>query len=193
MPKNRHLSKKIDIIDLYLGNYTDMFTSREIARKLNINHQTALNHLQELVKDKVISSIIEGRNHKYKLNLDLFKVRILLQITKSCRALERLNNFEFKKIIESLLKFTEVLIVFGSFAKNLEKKKSDLDLVAVNTMDKDALKRKLNLFDREINIEFVTWKEFIDSYKKNTALAVEIRKNHLIYGNIHKVVEVYCS
>jgi len=48
------MSKKIDIISLYLGNYARCIAGREIARLIKLNHQTALNHLNELVKEKVL-------------------------------------------------------------------------------------------------------------------------------------------
>ena len=51
MAKIRHMSKKIDIIKLYIGDYTKSMSGREIAKKASMNHQTALNCLNELVKE----------------------------------------------------------------------------------------------------------------------------------------------
>jgi len=63
--KIRHMSKKIDIINLYLGDYKKTMSGREIARKLAVNHQTALNCLNELVKDSVMVYQTKGRNKEY--------------------------------------------------------------------------------------------------------------------------------
>ena len=193
MEKDRHMSKKIDIISQYLHDYTSSFSGREIARKLKINHQTALNHLRELVQTKILFIKDEGRNKKYSLDNGALKTKLYLQLAESYSALKSLDKFHLKKVVEILLPVTEIVIVFGSFAKGLEKEHSDIDIVAINTINKEQIKDKLKILPREVNIEFISWKNFETSYRGKKALAREIEKNHLLYGNIYKIINLYCS
>ena len=59
------MSNFLDITKLYLRDYHNSFSGREIARKLKINHQTAQNHLKQMQKYKLLNVITEGRNNKY--------------------------------------------------------------------------------------------------------------------------------
>jgi predicted nucleotidyltransferase len=189
--KNRQMSKKIDIVGLYLFNYKRLFSGREIARNLNVNHQTALNILKIMVDDHILKTRVQGRNILYSLNLEDFKVDHYLVLAETLKAQVSLENFELKSIIKTILPLVDTLVVFGSFAQDKQRDDSDLDLVAIETISRQKLEEALKLFSREINVHYVTWKEFIKSYTKKNNLALEIRKNHLIYGNIGRVVGLY--
>ena len=190
--KNRHMSKKMDILALYTRDYSTSFTGREISRAVGTSPQNALTILNELVKDKIILFTKEGRNKKYVLNRKSFLARQMIQIVETYKASLLLKESEFSLIMKSLIPFAETIIVFGSFAKGRQKESSDLDLIIIGGSKKNINQVK-NTFPREINLEFSTWKGFAESLRKKNALAIEIRKDHLIYGNVFKVVEVYCQ
>ena len=187
------MSKKIDIVRQYVGNYTGSFSGRELARKLGINHQTTLNCLQELVKEKILTFRVEGRNNNYFLKLDSFNTRLWLQLAENANSLCKLKNYELKKVVEAIVPLTEIVIVFGSFAKSLEKEDSDIDLIIISGTNKKVITQKLSLFSREINAEFISWSDFVKSYHEKSALAKEIVANHLLFGNVYKVVDLYCN
>src|SRR3989344_6010111 len=166
MRKNRHMSKKLDTCLLDLRDYSLSFSGREIARKIGINHQTALTVLNELVKEKIILSKVEGRNKKYSLNKKDLRTKLFLQMAESYKAELCLHKVELRMIISHLLPLAETIIVFGSFAKGLEKESSDLDLIMVGTTNKEDVIKAKNTFPREINIEFRNWKEFASALSK---------------------------
>jgi len=190
MKKIRHMSKKIDIISLYCTNYFNSFSGRKIARMLNLNHQTVLNHINDLVSDKILKYELKGRNKEYSLNLENIQTTIFLEIMENVRSLKALENKELKFIIKDLIEKAESIIVFGSFADNSHDSKSDVDLLILGKSDKKQIKILIKRYNREINIEFVSFKDFANSLKKKKALAIEILKNHLIYGNISKIVNI---
>ena len=193
MSKIRHMSKKLDIVGLFLRNYSSSYSGREVARQQKISPQTALTSLNFLIQERILHCATEGRNNKYFLNKVDFKVKLLLQMAEINKALDCCDNFELKSVIQELMPHAETIVVFGSFAKRLEKKDSDLDLIIINPADKEKIRKTIKIFPREVNLEFVSWKEFSDSVKEKRALAVEIMKDHLLYGNVFKVVNIYCS
>lgn len=192
LTKNRHMSKKMDIVNCYLREYSADFSGREIARKLDLSAQAALNALNELVLEKVLIKKVQGRNYLYSLNLRWLYCKLYLQLAELSKSAEFCRKFELKTVINSLLPFAETIIVFGSYAKGLEKKGSDIDLIVINGNKEDIGKAK-GIFPFEVNIEFVTWKLFTKTLKERKALALEIKKNHLIYGNVFKVIDIYCE
>mgnify|MGYP001572563179 FL=1 len=186
------MSKILDIIILYLRDYTFSFSGREIARLSNLSPQSALNTLNLLVKEKILNKKKEGRNYKYYLTYNKLKTKNYLQLAETYFASSYLDNFELNSIISELICFSETMIIFGSYAKKLEKNDSDIDLIAING-NKLKIEKAKSIFLREINVRYVTWNEFRASLKNKNHLAIEIKKNHLIYGNVFKVVEAYCE
>ena len=190
--KIRHMSNKLDIINIYLRDYSSSFSGREISRRLNVSPQTGLSVLNSLVKEKILKVLEEGRNKMYSLNLENFQAKLMIELAEKYKSRILANNFELSLIIEKLLPLAETIIVFGSFAKNTEKESSDIDLIILSTNDKNKIDKEIKLFSREINIFYFTWNKFVQILKQKEALAIEVKKDHLIYGNAFKVVEVYC-
>lgn len=179
------------MVSVYLNNYSSSFSGREIARRTGVSAQTALDTLHKLVQEKTLSLIKEGRNNKYILEKNNLSAKLFIELAEVERSREFLINFELKSIVESLIPYAETLIVFGSFAKGTQKEDSDIDLVMVNATNKEKIKKITRSFPREVNVEFVSWKEFAKSYTSKNALAIEIKKDHLLYGNVFRVVNIY--
>lgn len=187
MQKIRHMSKKLDIVLLYLSNYFLSFSGREISRRIKVSPQTAHSMLKSLVKDRLMVMRTVGKNKMFSLNKDNFRTRVLIQMAEIYEANNHLNNFELNSIVSTLIEWAETIIVFGSFAQERQKEESDLDLIVING-NKEKIRKIRQQFAREINIEFVTWKQF---ERSKTHLMEEIKKSHLIYGNVFKVISLF--
>lgn len=87
--KSRHIPIKLDITSLYSRNYNAKYGIREIARKLNINHQTALNHLNLLVKNNTLSYERRGRNKEFSLNIDNINTKLLVDAAEGYKSYSR--------------------------------------------------------------------------------------------------------
>lgn len=192
LKNSRHMSKKLDILSLFLKGYECSFSGREIAKVLGISPQTAWSVLQGLVKEQVLLLAKEGRNSRYRLNKKDIRTKLLLVMAETNTSKVFLENEELRQPLEKFLPFTETIIVFGSFAKGNEKESSDIDLIIIGAKKKEVLRKLRRIFPREINLEFVTWGTFETALREKNALALEIKKDHLIYGNVFKVVDIYC-
>jgi len=191
MQNNRHMSKRLDIMGCYVEDYNSYFSGRELARKLKLNPQTVLNHLQQLLKNNIIEKEIRGKSIFYSLNLSNLVTNILLKMTEDYRSYNALDHFELNSILTKIAPFVDTIIIFGSFASGKQKESSDLDLVIIGSAKKDLVNKEKKVFARDINIEYVSWTDFSKVFKNKNHLSVEIRKNHLIYGNTQKVVKIY--
>lgn len=193
MNKIRHMSKKIDIISLYLDDYNKSLTGREIARQCNINPQTALNHLNTLTKLKLLTVNKKGRNKEYALNLQSPKLQPSLCIAEHTKALVRLNTPEIYHLIAEISILCQTIILFGSFADQQETKTSDIDLLTIKCKDKKKINNIIKRHPRKIHIEHITLSDFTKAVKNKTAFALEVQKKHILFGNIEPIIEKYIS
>ena len=189
--KNRHMSKKIDIIGLYLGDYKKTMSGREIARKMSINHQTALNCLNELVKDRALIYQTKGRNKEYSLNLISLKSKKMVEIAENAKAIDLINHKEIGVIIQEIAEYAESIIIFGSFASGSYNSKSDLDIMAIGKADKEKINKIKKRYVREVNVEYASLKKFEKALISKKSLAIEILKNHVILGNVSAIVDIF--
>jgi len=189
--KIRHMSKELDVMELYLDDYSKTFSGRTIAGKTALSPQTALSNLNQMVKEQILSFTVRGRNKEYKLNLENLQTRIMLEMAESYKAIRRLQNKELNILLSETAPYCESIILFGSFASWTETKDSDIDLVIVGRADKGKIRQIRNKYSREINIEFISLSDLKKSFKEKKALAIEILKKHILFGNIKPIIDIF--
>jgi len=146
---------------------------REIARKLNISHTMARHKLDALLKENVVDFATEGKNKAYflKNTAEARAYAIMAEKYALVKALHRypeLRGFTDKVMADDRIKLA---IIFGSYAKGIAKKDSDIDLY-IETED-IKLKKEIQLSDSKLSVK-------IGKYNKESLLIKEIEKNHII-------------
>lgn len=187
----RHMSKKIDIIKEYLNDYNKSYNGRELSKKINVNPQTALNHLNELVREKILLFSIKGRNKEYCLNNENIITFNMVNIAEIYKSIEIFSNKELKILISGLIPNCESIILFGSFASGTFDKESDIDLIILGKSNKDEINRTKRRHPRTINIEYIGYDDFEKALNEKKALAIEILKNHIIYGDVSRIAGIF--
>jgi len=155
---------------------------RELARLLSTNQTTIARKVQELYKNNIVDFKKEGKNkviflkktleaNQYAYNAETQK---LLDILKKYSRLRR--------IIELIKKNEKVnlAILFGSYAKGIAHKESDIDIYLDTTDNK--LKEEIELIDSKISVK-------IGKYNKDSLLIKEIEKNHVIIKGVETYYE----
>ncbi len=154
---------------------------RGIAKQLNESHSTVLRKLDNLVKENVLDYRKEGRNK-------VFFIR------KNLQAKNYVFNAERYKLIKLLKKYPELTIIisdvikrsgsltilFGSYAKFLAKKGSDIDIYA-ETINKKS-KEELESIHSKIRVK-------IGEFDIDSQLIKEIIKNHIILKGVEEFYE----
>jgi len=184
------MSKKIDIIALYMDDVKKSMSVREIARKLNINHQTALNHLKGLVQERIIDSKKKGRNKEHFLNLDNHVTKIFIEMAELAIGYKfLLQHREINVFIEETLSRYPSIVIFGSYAKNYYTKESDLDILIFGKETRKFFEIK-EKYPFKIHAQFSTIKRFEQMLEKKKTLALEILKHHIIIGRNDEIIEI---
>lgn len=155
---------------------------REIARILNTNPMTISRKINELFKENIIDFDLEGKNKVYFIKKTA-EAKAYVFMAEECKLIKLLKKYpSLRSIIEKIQKHKKIklAIIFGSYAKEIAKNDSDIDIY-IETKDKN-LKKEIELFDSKLSIK-------IGKYDKNNNLIKEIEKNHILIKGIEEYYE----
>lgn len=155
---------------------------RGIAKQLEMSHSTVLRKLNKLVKENVMDYKMEGRNKVFFIKKNLQAKNYVFNAERY-KLIKLLKKYpELSIIIEEILKNTEEkpIILFGSFAKFIAKKNSDID-VYVETNSKKA-KENIETIHSKIKVK-------IGDFDLDSQLIKEIIKSHIILRGVEEFYE----
>jgi len=169
----------LKIIGLMRKDLDKGLTILEISKLLKIGYRPAYNHISEMEKEGIIKIEKIGNSKQCKLNLDSPKTRHLLENLDIERKEELYQENLRLKIIDNLIsKLTEKfmseihsIILFGSYAKGIATKKSDIDLLFIvgNIKDKtlrESIERESASYQYSHNIKINPLITDIQEFKK---------------------------
>lgn len=155
---------------------------RGIAKQLNESHSTILRKLDKLVKENILDYKIEGKNKVFLLKKNLQAKNYVFNAER-CKLIKLLKQYpELSIIIEDILKKSEerLIILFGSYAKFMAKKDSDID-VYIETRNR-KIKEEVELVHSKIKVK-------IGGFDPSSQLIKEIIKNHVILKGVEEFYE----
>ncbi len=155
---------------------------RGLASKLNTNHVTIINKLRDFVADNVVDFKRKGKNKVYFLKKTIEAKNYALtaefyKLNKTLRLYPILRH-----ICENIQKNKEIklAILFGSYAKGVATRDSDIDIY-VESRDQN-LKRALELLNSKLSVK-------IGTYNSAHPVIKEIEKNHVIIKGVELFYE----
>ena len=173
----------------FTRNYWMKRSGSSLARELNKPQRSVARGLNVLEKARFVSFTHEGRDKKYFLSSGCTRMVDLFCV------LERVKEINFRLRHRDIDLFLGDLgdvcgVIFGSFAKGLEKKGSDLDLVLF-TRKSAKYDKVFRRFAFTVHVHFSSLDNFRYQFKKGNALPTEILKDHILFGDTQKVVTLF--
>ncbi len=165
---------------LFFTNPESEYYLRELERILDIPVSMIRKELLRLEESGIFASSRKGNLVYFFLN-------------KSYPLFEEMKSMVFKTIgIKGLLKdaFTEIkgietAFIYGSFAKNEENAKSDIDLFIIGKVNEDKLVTKIGklekLLKREINYSLYSNSDFIKKRKEKDPFILDLLESPKIF------------
>jgi uncharacterized protein len=174
------------IIEEFVKNKSNRVYGNEFAKRFNLNQKTISNNLHGLEKKEILKSKTEGKNKYFFINSNNYKIKEILKIVEIFKKIEFVkSNASLKNLFAQLEQnATGILIVFGSYAKFLQKKSSDLDLLVIGKIDK--LKHLEESFGIEINLVSLDKNKF----NLNEPFIKEIMENHIILKGTEEFIDL---
>ncbi|MFA5369147.1 MAG: nucleotidyltransferase domain-containing protein [Candidatus Omnitrophota bacterium] len=168
------------IFRLYFTNPEKAFYLRELERELGIPVSMLRKELVNLEKEGIFKSDKKGNLLYYSLNrqYSLFdELKSIVSKTVGIRA-------SLLKILTQI-KCIDIAFIYGSYAKNSENAKSDIDLFLIGNPDEDILIEKINKLEkqlkREVNYSIYSKSDFIKKKKEKDPFVSDLIKNKKLF------------
>lgn len=170
---------------VFLGKNLDQsYTMHQLSQLLKIPYATFYRMLKEMYNLLIIQQV--GKAKTIRLNFAHPLIKSHLAISSDEEKREYLQIRPLIKKIAAEIDASEVVVLFGSYARGKETEKSDIDLMVINKNgDKSFSFSKYELlFKKKINPLFVTEKEFKLMLKdKEENVGKQVLKNHILLNN----------
>lgn len=170
---------KLEIISALLKKESHV---RELAKTLGTNHMKISRTVAILYKENAVDYKMEGKNKVFHLKKNI-EAKNYAYITEYYQLQKTLEKYPgLRKIITAIQekKDIQLAILFGSYAKGLAKKESDIDIY-IETEDK-TIKKDLEYIDSRLSIK-------IGPYDRQNLLIKEIEKKNVIIKGIENYYE----
>jgi len=178
------MDNKFRIIN-YLGkNIGKGYTMHELSKILAIPYASFYRTILK-IKDLLIVEDI-GKSKVIKLNLKNPIIKAYLTISSDEEKKDYLKKQPMINKITSELNTQDIVILFGSYAKEKQNKKSDIDMLIINNKgDRSiSLSKYELLYKKKINPLFITKKEFKKMIKdEEENVGKQALLNHIILND----------
>ena len=170
--------KELGVLDYLLQHCEKEFHLREISRSLKVSSSTAKMALDKLIKKGFIKE-------KKTANLRIFKCDIENIIVRQMKITKNISWIMEKGLIEILKEELNPIsiVLFGSFAKGINKEDSDLDILVITNNDR---KLKINSIGRyELQVIIIKPEEWSRKGKKEDPFYYEVISSGIpLYGKM---------
>jgi len=183
-------NKYYEIIAQFLGDFNRRIYGRELIGKISLGQKNIALALNDLEKEGVLSSETRG-NMKYfflnKKNPLCERYLLLAEIMRSLLFMDK--NTKLKEILSEISSQADIVCVFGSYAKAIPKKSSDLDLFLVGKFNKREIKKIGENYGVEISIKGGSKNDFVRALKEDDLLINEILKDHILISGYEQFLK----
>lgn len=155
---------------------------RGIAKKLGTNHMLVARKIRELAKENAVDFTWAGKNKSYFLKKTA-EARAYALMSESYKLMRALSRYPvLRGVVEKIQKDKRIhmAVLFGSYAKGLAAKDSDIDIY-METKNR-SMKKELQLLDSKLSVK-------IGKYDRESPLIREIEKSHVIIKGIEEFYE----
>ena len=175
------MDNKLKIIN-YLGKHlNESYTMYELSKLTKIPY-TTLHRLINKIKNLVIIKQV-GNSKTVALNKKAKPYLIISSLEEKEEFIDK--NKIIKKIVNEI-EVKDIILLFGSYAKQTQTEKSDIDLLIINKDGSKTIsfsKYEL-LFTMKINPIFVTKSEYRQMLKESQEnVGKQALKNHILLNN----------
>ena len=184
-------TNSLEILTVFTDYADERYNISKIARKIKRSHVTLLPHLDELEKNQILKSLLNGRNKEFTINKESILTRNFIEMTENYKVFKLLKKETLlKKIVQEICnkKTNAIIIIFGSYVKGGYNKESDIDIAYIGSESEDRnriFKEISQVYGKEINVKYISEKGICN---REDNLVAEIIKDHIIINNVSKFV-----
>jgi len=183
-------NKYLEIMKHFLRGYDKEIYGRELVNKVRVSQKNIALTLDSLEREGVLVSTIKGNIKSFSLNRENPFIKKYLLLFEVGRAIEFFNkNSKIQQILEKFEGGGKIICIFGSYAKGLQKKSSDLDLFVVGNFDEVEIQKIGKDYGIKISVKGGSKKDFVNSLREKNSLMGEIVENHVLVSGYESFIE----
>jgi len=177
------------VLSLFTNGFDREYYIREVEKLLIISPRTAQLILEDLENKGITESKVKGKTKTYKIKTNELTKRYLAFVEDYKTIAFLGKDLMIKEIIEKITPHIEGIgIIFGSYAKGLERKESDLDIFIAGNYDKEEIRKISKNLGVEMSIKNYPLKTFEKNLKRDVLIR-EILKNHIVFKNTEEFIQ----
>ena len=179
----------LQALSLFTNGFDNEFYIREAQRTLKISPRTSQTVLADLERRGVIESKKRGKIISYRLKKNEISRRYMTfcEEYKSIGFLS--GNAMIAEIIEKIGGCIDGIgVIFGSYAKGLAGKDSDLDVFVAGTYDRERIDTVSQTYGIDISVKCYPLENFRKAMRGDI-LVKEVLKSHIVFLNSEEFVK----
>jgi hypothetical protein len=176
------------VLSLFSKGFDREYHVREIQRILSMGLGTIQSTLKLLEKKTVLKSRVIGRSRVYAVNkTEISRFYFVMAETYKTILFVR-KNILIKEVIEAITPHTGGIgLIFGSYAKGLEKETSDLDVFIAGKYEKNKIDIIGRRYGLDISVKNYPLKTFYRELRKDI-LITEVLNDHIAFKGIDELI-----
>lgn len=177
----------------FIRDLSGSYYGSAIAKASGLNQKTVSNVLNRLEDKGFLKSNTVGKNKEFRLRFDdLERIRRFLLGVENARTLRFLEgNPKVKGVFSKTTSFfSGIVMVFGSYAKGIQKKDSDLDVFVAGEYDAFKLKEATRLYGMDLNVKQMSRENFREALKEKDIFIREVVSDHIILRGTEEYLEL---
>lgn len=175
-------NKYFEVLRQFAGGYTSELYGRSLIGKVKLSQKGIALALEELEKQSVLKSRMEGTSKLYSLNLQHSEIKDILAMVELMSKM--LFMSKHRKIAHLFRSDSRIVGIFGSYAKGAEKKESDIDLFILGKKMKGDYDTKGKAYDLDISTKHFAIGEWTKLLKSKNNLCREIIGHHVLISGV---------
>ena len=181
-------NKYFEILELFTGDNNKEIYGRELIGKINLSQKGIALALEELEDKKILTSKKKGNIKLYSLNKRNPNIKDIIIIVEQFKKIVFLQK---ERVFTEIFKDDDRIVgIFGSYAKEKQKKDSDIDVFIIGNKKKEDYDNKGKIFDIDISVKYFKESEILSRLRKKDSLIREILSHHILLFNAEKFVTI---
>ncbi len=183
----------LQVLSLFTDGFDRSLYIREVQRALKISPRTAQTILANLEGRGIIESKRRGKIVSYSLKRNEICRRFLV-FCEQYKAISFLSeNLMINEIIEKVTPQIEGIgIIFGSYAKGINKPESDLDMFVIGKYNQKGIDKVSQMYGIDISVKCYPLGIFRKDLHRDI-LTKEVLKSHVVFLNSEAFVKEVLS
>jgi len=178
-----------EILNYFRKNLFSKITINQLSKDIDKDYPNVYNSAVDFAGRGILNVEKVGNSKVLSFSFSPKAIAYLGFIEESYAFKKNIRNID--KILEFEELLSDIILVFGSYAKNKETKNSDIDLLVITNGDvfkkSKLLENKTELMMPPVHVTAISEKDFLEMLLESKPnLGKEAFNNHLIYRNAER-------